>query len=269
MTTELKGLALLAALLPLAHATVNFNDAYPGLQGVDPKQAFTIITGTNPLQIYGNVLGAGNYPASDWNNWQSSASCNVRTSSGGSVAATGEACTTASIVQSVSAAARQAASQTDNNAAQIRFIGPVNNFWNYYREDRGQGPSCPTCPGPNGDQTCSAWQRDWLYGSGYSFTWTGKQVKVTCKKNCAAQTIDPTNLESALALLPRKIQNAGGMGANFLLRREPTNEVLARCRLTILGDATYLGGQDWRNTGTSCPDLVYGGQTAGDCYHYG
>ncbi|KAF2220080.1 hypothetical protein BDZ85DRAFT_31636 [Elsinoe ampelina] len=270
MVTKVNVSSLVVALLPLVHATVNFNNDYPGFQGVEPRQAFNIIPGGgNPLQIWGNMLGAGNYPASDWNDWQASARCNVRTSSGGSAAATGEVCTTAAIVQSISTAVRQASSQTDNNAAQIRFIGPINNFWNYYREDRGQGPSCPTCPGPNADQTCSAWQRDWLFNSGYSFSWPNKQIKVTCKKSCAATNIDQTNLENILALLPRRVQLAGAMGANFFFRRDYSNEVVGRCRLTILGDATYLGGQDWRNTGNSCPDLVYGGETPGNCFHYG
>ncbi|PNS15727.1 hypothetical protein CAC42_4179 [Sphaceloma murrayae] len=241
-------------LLPLLSGLVaaQFNDGYLGANGPDPRASFSVgAGGGNPVRISGNVLGAGTYPANEYSTWANSLSCTV-----GGQARSGDACATAIFVQAVSSAARDAASSMASvaNGAQTRFLGPINNYAQYWNEDRGQGVSCPGCV--NDFVSCpaeSGWRGNFLE-PGNRFNTRDRQLKVTCKKSCKTfSDLNRANLEASLALLPPQISSKRGLAANFYIWRN-TGDIIAWCR------ATYTAGP-WVNTADSCPDEVYGGET--------
>ncbi|KAF2219093.1 hypothetical protein BDZ85DRAFT_253023 [Elsinoe ampelina] len=259
----LTGLAWLLTFSKMAIA-VNYNDAYFGAFGPSPVSSFDVTTTdqNNPLYLAGTVSGANSYPTTDWPAWSDQVEC---VTPDNPTVTVGGPCAREAITQVVLSALMQVANDANpgDNFAGMRFLSRASTaaYQAYSVEDRGQGLSCPTCPAPYSDQSCPPLDNRsyWFRKPGFRFELKTKAIKVTCKKTCKDfPTLNEANVEATLRLLAGQMRGKRGQVANIQLYRPNNNrEIIAKCRVTLLSDATPYGGQNWLGTASACPDLVY------------
>ncbi|KAF2223462.1 hypothetical protein BDZ85DRAFT_249410 [Elsinoe ampelina] len=236
-----------------------FFDAYGGMDSITSISAFELVPSNtaNPLRISGRVLGANAYPENTWVDWLNTVECQTATSP----RRFSHDCATAAFVSGVSSAIQAVANDPAKvygmNVAETNVIGPFyprKNQRNAYTEDHIQGKSCTDCPGPANPRVTTSWKGSFL-PAGTEYYLKSRRIKVTCKKACGAKDVNVQNLENVLPLVPAKIREMKGAGANFYVWRAATREVVGRCRVT------YVQGI-WFDRVDGGVDQVYGGEEA-------
>ncbi|PSK46001.1 hypothetical protein B9Z65_4969 [Elsinoe australis] len=238
---------LLATLLALQAQAQQTSCGENGMESCTPggmASKYALSTTYGPLTASG-MAATPIYSVNYWSYFDGSCSASV-----GGKSYTGSACTDF-IVQYMTLQATLGVYQNQNTAVNIFAANSNGPVWQYFLENRGQGPSNDLTADQgyycNG-QTCGPWRGSFLTGADRMTVGSDARrgIKVQCKNSLGATGLSQTNFNGLTAQIIAGMRSNVSAWARFAVYRQDKT-VIARCRIDM-----GMGGMD------TCPDQLFG-----------